>query len=415
MERHTRRSLLGAGVGLLASVAGCSTTVDRGAPARSTTRSDTPSPSRWRLEFDGGIDRMAVDGETLYVGAGSLDAVRDGQRRWSFDPGSPIAYGPVVDGETMYVFHGERTGGAVDGALAAVSTGGAGRWRYDGGTFPGYPATITPLDEELYVLISGGDAGRDTLYRLDAGGFERWTYDANAIGGVAVDRYSVYVETGDGLVAVNRFVGNERWRVATGGSLLGVHGETAYVLENSRLVGFAGGELAWQLGIDGREIESGRMVGDDVYLVTVPDGPAESVARRRLHMVDLSWMGQRWYRNVGRGSLSLATGGDALYVGLSPPPEADVTGRVYSLHAPSGRKRWGSRLEYLRPGSLVAADDALYAVAERAPAFRAVSLDADGGRRRWQFPVRTSITGLAAGEERAYVGTEGGTVHALRR
>ena len=158
----------------------------------------------WRFQTGGPVySSPAVAGGIVYIGSddGYVYALRasTGRRKWRFDAGGPVRSSPAVAGRTVYV-----AAEAHDGQLFAIDTwAGKERWSAPGG----WDATPTVVGGVVYVA-SG------QLRALDARtGAEIWTYSTNeGLFGQAVAGETVYVVSGDYIIAVDAQAGQELWR-----------------------------------------------------------------------------------------------------------------------------------------------------------------------------------------------------------
>lgn len=189
--------------------------------------------TRWRRPTDGGfIGPVSLDDGTVYVLtyalAYALDA-DDGEIQWKTEVGRGEPAAPIVADGSVYVANGEFTGSPSQ-VRALSPTDGEPEWTTDlRGDVYGTPAYA---DGRLFV----GTASPGSLYALDAEtGDVAWerTLPADVLTATAVADGTVYVADAGGTVRAHATSdGSERWTASTSrparGDALAVTTDTAY-------------------------------------------------------------------------------------------------------------------------------------------------------------------------------------------
>jgi hypothetical protein len=264
-------------------------------------------PERGELTGEYGVETPATTAARgsgfVYVGTtnGTVTAVPfeaetrdlDGEGRgtatpepegWTTDPGvAPAGVETVTAGESVYA-------GGAEG-LAALSTDGSVRWRWEDGTVVGAvpgggDVSVYALASDRLVALAGDGTvrwthevaseragsepvvpaiGPDGVYLADAAGLTalahdgsvRWDRDVGdpAAGPALADRGVRHLST-DGTVRSFSTGGRERWAHAPGGRIrpgIAAADERAYVLADESLVAVGPGGSAWRVPLDGRE------------------------------------------------------------------------------------------------------------------------------------------------------------------
>jgi len=185
---------------------------DAGAPVESSP-AVAPTGSGTTDSGDSNAENGDSNGRDLAVFVGSDDgivhalAAGDGEKRWEFDTGSPVAGSPAVADGVVYVGSQSRN------VYALAADDGEGLWRFDtGGAVTGSPAIA---DGVVYV------GSRSTIvYALDADAGETlWEFETGqpVAGSPAVTDGTVYVGSSDAHVyGIDAAEGTELWAFDAG-------------------------------------------------------------------------------------------------------------------------------------------------------------------------------------------------------
>jgi outer membrane protein assembly factor BamB len=237
----------------------------------------------------------------------------------------------------------------------------------------------------------------------------------------------------DGLIAVDRVTGAERWRqsLAPSSSSPAVSGGMVYVGtwgEGLHAIDAATGEVVWRFltgdeaepdGPPASAFDSSPAIADGV--VYVGEGPSGGVYALDAATGDERW---RFVTHGGTPGSPAVADGTVFFTTetVFDPDEADTTpSRLYAVDAATGAERWHVDLG---PGetsfsSPAVADGGVY-VGVTAPETNTgywLAVDAATGLERWRFPTPTSGTwnsSPAIGDGLVYVsGVEDFTLYAL--
>jgi outer membrane protein assembly factor BamB len=241
---------------------------------------------RWAVELiEGtGSDALAVSQGTVFLSTTSILQAfdtADGSERWSVDISQPLESGITVAEGAVYCPGTERL-------VAFDASDGSERWSAS------LPASSTPavVDGTLYTAFSLPFGGSDNVFALgtDAGETEWSTAvppDAEGnvpvSGSPAVDRDTVYVSSEQGVHALARSDGSERWTASFPSDRISpspyewsapvVVGDTLYLVrDDGRLYALATGDGSERWSVETGATDSAPAVADGTVYVGGTEG-----------------------------------------------------------------------------------------------------------------------------------------------
>lgn len=403
---RSRRALLAAlGSGLAVGAAGCTGTADEATTTRptdtsTTTRTTTttsaprPGEPRWTLETGTEPGALLVRDGRVYFGSDAVYALApDGTERWRYTADRRVQ-SLIVDGQvyaTTGDFHPSPAGS--DFALHALD-GGSELWSFarDGAGMLSKPA-VGP--EHVFVATRNDylQSEGQTLYGFSTGGDQLWS---TGVGDpdLAFAAGTLFASYPRNFTAFDPD-GTERWSKSVEEvypSLVGVHGDTAFVFWQGTLHALALG--------DGTERWSksaaGATVPADDTLYTITDGGVAAA-------LDPATGAARWEQSVAAFGRVTVAGGTVYVLGKT----------VAALNAADGSVRWTHA--FARKPFEVAVNSSTFAATVDGTLH---ALDVADGHERWTFtPDATDdahIRWLALGAETVYGALGNGTLYALR-
>lgn len=353
----SRRSFLrAAGLAALAGVAGCTSDAPSDATGTTTTtdRTTTAATSEpetalsthaaWQYGLDGetGLAPALADG-TLYVGRadGRLVALdpASGEASWTADAGTGFAdaiggpgASPAVDGDTVYVVSGERSGvaGGEFRVAAHDTASGDQQWTYgpDETTF----LTLLGVHDGRVLAATSDDYLQnegETAAALDpATGDVQWTGEVGDPMDWAVGAGGVFVAAFAGLRAISASNGEGRW-TKSGGLVDGVH-----VAGDTLVAGFEPDGMPSLAGLDPQSGDV-RWTGPDwVRSYTVEDGVVYA-GGERVAAFDPADGSRRW-RTRGPGNVTQPPVAGRLFV--------RTEGGLHARDVAAGDLLWGANV-----------------------------------------------------------------------
>ncbi|WP_251328426.1 PQQ-binding-like beta-propeller repeat protein [Haloplanus pelagicus] len=251
------------------------------------------------------------------------------------------------------------------------------------------PGSAVVADGTVYV------ESLDGLRALDAAdGTERWRFGGeDEVVSPAVVDGTVYVGRGDRVYALSAGDGTERWRFSTDDSITAgptVAGDTVLVggsASDVYALAAADGSLRWRFPTDETVRSVPAVASDTVYVGSDDD---------TLYALATADGSERWRFAVGSGVGTPAVANGVVYVGGYESP-------LYALDAADGSERWSVETDRGYPSPSVA-DGTVYV--ERGGGVSALS--AADGTERWSFGTDGIIGKPAVVDGTVYVG---GTRH----
>ena len=219
---------------------------DFGGEGRGTA---TPEPEGWTTDpgiAPSGVETVTV-GESVYAGgADGLAALStDGSVRWRWEDGTVVGAISGTDETAVYALATDR--------LVALAGDGTVRWTHDVTTERAGSEPVTPAvgPDGVYLADTTG------LTALAHDGAVRWERDVgDPAAGAALSGRGVHHVSTDGTVRSFSTGGRERWahdpRGRTG-SGIDAAGDRAYVLAGESLVAVGPEGTAWRVPLDGGE------------------------------------------------------------------------------------------------------------------------------------------------------------------
>lgn len=366
---HSRRAILGAGVGFL-GLSGCLGLTDSGERA-----TDHPAV-RWRRSVGESVGRPVFHDGTLYVAGGTND--RANPPREAVRP---------EERQNLYAF----------------DTAGDQRWRYE--ATARVRSVPKPVAGGVHAVVgwdSGFEGIDNRLVRL-VGGEREWTAartddwlsilghnDGTTFLGTSHDEVS---DSGETLFAVDGS-GTERWQVESGTATRGSAGAGVLYTHSGEqpvAIDTADGSVRWDRDL--RFLGRPRALGENCYLRTAT---TDSNDDYRLVAVDATSGETRWGYAVADDDVSpfRPTGvvADDRYV-----YGTGSDGQVFALVPATGEERWRLALDGGVVGGPTLASGTVYAVTENPSALHAV--DAESGARRWQLSLDDRVWLVDGNEE----------------
>lgn len=278
------------------------------------------------------------------------------------------------------------------------------RWSYD--TESRIVDAPAIADGVVFVATRDFDAGRGRVHAVDAeGGERRWRMALQEPAAAPeLFRDLVLVGTEDGLVALDRDDGSERWRVDTGERVtrLATAGDTCYASGDGIMALDPAGELRWQ---QETPVRGPLAAGGLAVVASVLSGENDQ-ALAAFHPDDGT---ERWRASVRTGRLSAPyplVGGDRVYaVGRQVTAFDAATGAARSAFDPGERESLLTppvRADGLHVGSAVLFDDRDYGTV----------FSLSDGDLGYEFRAPDSVSALA-GDEAGLFARVGETVHAI--
>jgi len=267
-------------------------------------------------------------------------------------------------------------------------------------------------DGTLYVM------GRLTLYALSPGdGSTQWTTEYSESdfderlclqSDIALDERRIYVPGCDGLRALGRSGGEQRWvvdsplrqGVGVGDGRVYANADDLLAVESDT------GEIAWRADTGGDRLTTPAATADGVVftnrvdgVVTAFDGDGE----------------RRWQHRTDTETRSPTVAGDTVYVATSTEPGR--SGRLLALDRSDGTVRWGVETPSPKRGTRpVVGDDAVYLGCSGRDHGTLVALDRSDGGERWSFTDENStVYEPAVTADAVYAGSNDNHVYAFSR
>jgi len=225
---------------------------------------------------------------------------------------------------------------------------------------------------------------------------------------IAVDDRRIYVPGCDGLRALRRSDGEQRWFV--GAPLrrgVGVGDGRVYANADDLLAIDAGsGDVVWRADTSGDRLTKPTAAADGVVftnrvdgVVTAFDGDGE----------------RRWQRRTDAETRSPTIAGDTVYVATSTEPGR--TGRLLALNRTDGSVRWAVDTPSPKRGTRPVVDgDTVYLGCSGRDHGTLVALDRSDGAQRWSFTDENStVYEPAVTDDRVYAGSNDNHVYAFSR
>lgn len=421
-----RRTLLGTAPLAALGLAGClNTGPSSGSPSRTDspdgTPTEDPSPATaWTASLDGSVTHApAVSGDSVYTGTESGQfhslAVADGRERWTTALGDPLASHPVHDDGAVFLVAGTQEFSADQRVLAIDAGTGEELWRFSPG---GWWLTLHAVDDGTVYVSTRDDAlsrGGETLHAVDrADGSEQWQAEVGDSYASAFTEDTVAVATYGRLYAFDRSDGSERWHVgvedvdsprATGGTIfarVGL-GEDAHV----RAYDARSGEEQWRFGewsVASLTLDGGLYAGGG------------RLGRVALDSGDPAWRtdGEAFVPQVPVADGRIFAGGDGVAAyATDSGEEAWTFTPEQSTATHTGGPGNEPVPEILVPETVADGAVLVRGAGNSASQRRASALATDDGQERWTWVADGELTELVGEGDRAYAGSEDGTVHAF--
>jgi outer membrane protein assembly factor BamB len=322
------------------------------APTQPPAATMTPSPSPQPEEqitalpmYRGNIQRTGQFDATGVTGTGSL--------KWQFETGDEVHSSPAVSDGVLYV-------ASYDGNLYAIDTeSGQALWQSEVGRTFSSPLVV---DESIFV----GSA--DGLHALDrASGAERWYYKAQ-VGGEMRSSPAFF----EGLVYIGSDDGN------------------LYAFEAQS------GDLAWQFKTLGQVFSSPAIYKDMVY--------AGDYAGY-LHALDAASGEELWQYKTGRSVYATpAIKNGMVFFG-------SLDGNFYALDAASGEELWVTEIgEPIVSSAALSQGSVYFGCLDH----NVYALDATSGKVIWQFETSNEVySSPALANGMLYIGSDDTHLYAL--
>jgi outer membrane protein assembly factor BamB len=275
---------------------------------------------RWQRSLGSPITvDPVVDESVVYAAtdAGVLSALDRGNGRAHWRRSFPRVTGLACDGETLYV--------AADRLYALRANDGADRWAIDVGDHPTTPPSVH--DGTVYV---GSPEPR--LYAFTGAGEQEWRTVPllGTLTAPAVDESGVYVADGRGFYGLRRDTGQQRWQVTSSSQAAG-----AATVANDRVyVPFAGGSLYGVSKADGKDRFTVALEGTPQVSPAVDEeGVYLTDTAGNFHKLSPHDGTELWAADLENAAYSApALAGEFVYVG-------DET-RLYAFARDSGVEVW---------------------------------------------------------------------------
>jgi alpha-amylase len=313
--------------------------------AQTQTEEPPTTPNEWVFRTGGEVFSSAAlspDSATIYFGSTDYNVyaldIASGEVIWTFETGDQVVSSPALLEWTLYI-------GSADGNLYALDARtGSVLWATPLGLIVAKPAVAGEIVYSGAFIVdeNSGDA-TGAIIALSAGsGREIWRRPVNGyqISSPAIDDGVVYTGSPTGLLALNALTGDLLWEAPIGFSqsspfltydmvYIGAENGNLYALDRSD------GIERWRFATGGSVISSPKAAGDLVYTGS-EDG--------NIYAVDFASGEEVWRLATNQPVISspLIDSG-VLYIGSSD-------GRLYAIDAASGDLEW-----------TFAADDAVWA------------------------------------------------------